>query len=83
MRLWLILLLTLLAACTPQQIPQALPTRAVLPTMTATLDGPTPIVIPVGTLIQELQVLRRTTTGTETLETLPVRFVPMTGKPGA
>ena len=40
------------------------------------------MVIPVGTLIQELRVLRRTTSGTETLDTLPVRFVPMTGKPG-
>jgi protein-L-isoaspartate(D-aspartate) O-methyltransferase len=37
--------------------------------------------IPVGTLVQELRILRRTSTGTETLSTLPVRFVPMTGKP--
>jgi protein-L-isoaspartate(D-aspartate) O-methyltransferase len=37
--------------------------------------------IPVGTFVQELRILRRTTTGTETLSTLPVRFVPMTGKP--
>jgi protein-L-isoaspartate(D-aspartate) O-methyltransferase len=37
--------------------------------------------IPVGTLTQELRILRRTTTGTETLTTLPVRFVPMTNKP--
>jgi protein-L-isoaspartate(D-aspartate) O-methyltransferase len=37
--------------------------------------------IPVGTLSQELRILRRTATGTETLRTLPVRFVPMTGKP--
>ena len=37
--------------------------------------------IPVGTLTQELRILRRTATGTETLSTLPVRFVPMTGKP--
>lgn len=39
------------------------------------------MVIPVGTLLQELQVLRRTPNGLETLRTLPVRFVPMTGKP--
>ena len=39
------------------------------------------MVIPVGTLRQELRVLRRTTTGMQTLHTLPVRFVPMTGKP--
>lgn len=40
------------------------------------------IVIPVGTVAQELRILRRTVTGTETLGTLPVRFVPMTNKPG-
>jgi protein-L-isoaspartate(D-aspartate) O-methyltransferase len=39
--------------------------------------------IPVGTISQELRVMRRTATGTETLRTLPVRFVPMTGKPKA
>jgi protein-L-isoaspartate(D-aspartate) O-methyltransferase len=38
--------------------------------------------IPVGTTSQELRILRRTPTGVRTLETLPVRFVPMTGKPG-
>ncbi len=37
--------------------------------------------IPVGTGTQELRILRRTATGTETLSTLPVRFVPMTNKP--
>ena len=37
--------------------------------------------IPVGTANQELRILRRTATGTQTLRTLPVRFVPMTGKP--
>jgi hypothetical protein len=37
--------------------------------------------IPVGTDEQELRILRRTATGLETLRTLPVRFVPMTGKP--
>jgi protein-L-isoaspartate(D-aspartate) O-methyltransferase len=37
--------------------------------------------IPVGTVSQELRILRRTATGTETLRTLPVRFVPMTNKP--
>ncbi len=39
--------------------------------------------IPVGTASQELRILRRTATGLETLDTLPVRFVPMTGRPGA
>jgi protein-L-isoaspartate(D-aspartate) O-methyltransferase len=37
--------------------------------------------IPVGRVTQELRILRRTVTGTETLSTLPVRFVPMTNKP--
>jgi protein-L-isoaspartate(D-aspartate) O-methyltransferase len=37
--------------------------------------------IPVGTGDQELRILRRTAGGLETLRTLPVRFVPMTGKP--
>jgi protein-L-isoaspartate(D-aspartate) O-methyltransferase len=37
--------------------------------------------IPVGTFEQELRILRRTESGMETLRTLPVRFVPMTGKP--
>jgi protein-L-isoaspartate(D-aspartate) O-methyltransferase len=37
--------------------------------------------IPVGVDVQELRILRRTETGMQTLRTLPVRFVPMTGKP--
>ena len=37
--------------------------------------------IPVGVGEQELRILRRTPTGTDILRTLPVRFVPMTGKP--
>ena len=37
--------------------------------------------VPVGTTEQELRILRRTASGTELLATLPVRFVPMTGKP--
>jgi protein-L-isoaspartate(D-aspartate) O-methyltransferase len=37
--------------------------------------------IPVGTVSQELRILRRTDSGMETLDTLPVRFVPMTNKP--
>ena len=37
--------------------------------------------IPVGAVAQELRILRRTATGTELLDTLPVRFVPMTDKP--
>jgi protein-L-isoaspartate(D-aspartate) O-methyltransferase len=37
--------------------------------------------IPVGTVTQELRILRRAASGIERLTTLPVRFVPMTGKP--
>ena len=37
--------------------------------------------IPVGVGSQELRILRRTDGGMEVLRTLPVRFVPMTGKP--
>ena len=37
--------------------------------------------IPVGTIDQELRILRKTEGGVETLHTLPVRFVPMVGKP--
>jgi protein-L-isoaspartate(D-aspartate) O-methyltransferase len=37
--------------------------------------------IPVGVGDQELRILRRTEKGLDTLRTLPVRFVPMTGKP--
>jgi protein-L-isoaspartate(D-aspartate) O-methyltransferase len=37
--------------------------------------------IPVGRGTQQLLILRRTVKGMETLTTLPVRFVPMTGKP--
>jgi protein-L-isoaspartate(D-aspartate) O-methyltransferase len=38
--------------------------------------------IPVGTFEQELRIMRRTATGMQTLRTLPVRFVPMTGARG-
>lgn len=37
--------------------------------------------IPVGTANQELRILRRTVKGLDVLDTLPVRFVPMTGRP--
>lgn len=37
--------------------------------------------IPVGTINQELRILRRTPAGVETIRTLPVLFVPLTGKP--
>ena len=37
--------------------------------------------VPVGTDEQQLRILRKTAAGLETVSTLPVRFVPMTGKP--
>jgi protein-L-isoaspartate(D-aspartate) O-methyltransferase len=40
-----------------------------------------PVGAATGIVSQELRILRRTATGTETISTLPVRFVPMTGKP--
>ena len=39
--------------------------------------------IPVGVGEQVLRVMRKTASGMTTIQTLPVRFVPMTGKPGA
>ena len=41
------------------------------------------IAIPVGTSVQELRIMRRTQDGLALLKTLPVRFVPMIGKPGS
>jgi protein-L-isoaspartate(D-aspartate) O-methyltransferase len=53
----------------PEEIPSALVQQLTVGGLMA---------VPVGTVTQELRVLRRTTTGTDTLSTLPVRFVPMT-----
>ena len=57
----------------PDQVPQALVDQLKIAGVMA---------IPVGTAFQELRVLRKTSTGLETLSTLPVRFVPMVKKPG-
>ena len=57
----------------PEEVPQALVEQL-------KVDGI--MAIPVGDAWQELRILRKTAKGMETLETLPVRFVPMTGKPG-
>lgn len=54
---------------------------AVPPALTAQLKVGGLMAIPVGTTSQELRILRRTTSGLDTLKTLPVRFVPMVGKP--
>jgi protein-L-isoaspartate(D-aspartate) O-methyltransferase len=57
----------------PDQVPQALVDQ---------LKPDGLIAIPVGTGEQLLQIMRRTPSGLTTIKTLPVRFVPMTGKPG-
>ena len=56
----------------PDEVPQALVEQLKVGGLMA---------IPVGIGVQELRILRRTANGVETLRTLPVRFVPMTGKP--
>lgn len=41
------------------------------------------MVIPVGTTFQEMTIIERTPQGIVQQRTIPVRFVPMTGKPGS
>ena len=62
----------IMVTAAPDAVPQALIDRLKVGGLMA---------IPLGTGLQELQILRRTEGGMETLTTLPVRFVPMTGKP--
>lgn len=62
----------IIVTAAPEEVPEAL---------LAQLKIGGVIAVPVGTLMQELRILRRTVDGTETLDTLPVRFVPMTHKP--
>jgi protein-L-isoaspartate(D-aspartate) O-methyltransferase len=62
----------IIVTAAPDELPQALVQQL-------KMDGL--MVIPIGTVTQQLRVLRRTPNGMETLDTLPVRFVPMTSKP--
>jgi protein-L-isoaspartate(D-aspartate) O-methyltransferase len=62
----------IIVTAAPDEIPPALVEQL-------KIDGL--IAIPVGVGDQVLKVLRRTETGLTLLQTLPVRFVPMTGKP--
>jgi protein-L-isoaspartate(D-aspartate) O-methyltransferase len=62
----------IMVTAAPDDIPSALVSQLAIGGLMA---------IPVGTGDQELRVLRRTEQGLETLRTLPVRFVPMVGKP--
>lgn len=65
----------IIVTAAPDEIPQALVDQLKVGGLMA---------IPVGRpeQDQELKVLRRTRSGLEIVKTLPVRFVPMTGKPG-
>jgi protein-L-isoaspartate(D-aspartate) O-methyltransferase len=62
----------IMVTAAPEKVPQALVQQLKIGGLMA---------VPVGTAIQELRILRRTTGGTEIIKTLPVRFVPMTGAP--
>ena len=63
----------IMVTAAPEEVPQALVEQLKVGGLMA---------IPVGVGEQTLRIMRRTPTGMTTLETLPVRFVPMTGKPG-
>ncbi len=56
----------------PDEVPQALVDQLAL-------GGK--MVIPVGTIVQDMMIIERTQRGVVERKTIPVRFVPMTGKP--
>ena len=62
----------IIVTAAPDEMPQALVEQL-------KMDGL--IAVPVGVGEQMLQVMRRTPAGLTMIKTLPVRFVPMTGKP--
>jgi protein-L-isoaspartate(D-aspartate) O-methyltransferase len=64
----------IMVTAAPEEVPPALIRQLKMGGMMA---------IPVGGVTQELRILRRVPAGVETIGTLPVRFVPMTGKPEA
>lgn len=62
----------ILVTAAPDQVPQAL------------VDQLAPggkMVVPVGEIVQNMLIIERTRKGVVTRQTIPVRFVPMTGKP--
>ncbi len=63
----------IIVTAAPDEVPEALVQQLKIGGLMA---------VPVGTMFQELRILRRTATGLQVLDTMPVRFVPMTGKPG-
>jgi protein-L-isoaspartate(D-aspartate) O-methyltransferase len=58
----------IMVTAAPEEIPQALVDQLALGGLMA---------VPVGSVFQELRILRKTEKGLETLDTMPVRFVPM------
>ena len=62
----------IIVTAAPEEVPQALIDQLAV-------NGQ--MVIPVGTTNQEMMVIRRTRGGVIKRRTIPVRFVPMTGKP--
>lgn len=58
----------IMVTAAPEEIPQALVDQLAVGGLMA---------VPVGSVFQELRILRKTEKGLETLETMPVRFVPM------
>ena len=64
----------IMVTAAPEEVPPALIEQLAIGGLMA---------IPVGSVVQELRILRRGASGLETLQTLPVRFVPMTGKGAA
>jgi protein-L-isoaspartate(D-aspartate) O-methyltransferase len=62
----------ILVTAAPDQIPQALVDQLAL-------GGR--MVVPVGDIVQNMMIIERTKKGVITRQTIPVRFVPMTGKP--
>ena len=62
----------IIVTAAPEEVPQALIDQ---------LAGNGQMVITVGTKNQEMMVIRRTRGGVIRRRTIPVRFVPMTGKP--
>lgn len=58
----------IMVTAAPEEVPQPLVDQLVTGGLMA---------VPVGSVVQELKILRKTQRGMETLDTLPVRFVPM------
>ena len=62
----------ILVTAAPDQVPQALVDQLAL-------GGR--MVVPVGEIVQNMMIIEKTKNGVVTRQTIPVRFVPMTGKP--